>query len=109
MKLPPVRKGYRWIVIETYRNPGEPSDMPLRARPLSGQGIPLHYRVQCSEEKRMNHPAGTCFVIEAKIKGNVEINKCVYTHQDWEHRVISRADADKFIFQEYPTPEQPLK
>lgn len=102
MSLPPVRKGYRWIVIETYRNPGEPSDMPLRARPLPGQGIPTHYKVECSEAMRLSHPAGTCFVIEGKIKGNVEIDKCVYTHSKWKYYPISKAKAAKFVAEDNP-------
>lgn len=95
--LPPLRKGYRWIVIETYRNPGEPSDMPLRARPLPGQGIPTNYKVECSERMRLSHPVGTCFVIEGKVTNAKERGPCVYTHSKWEYHLINRQDAGGFI------------
>jgi len=100
MLLPRARSGYRWIVIETYRNPGEPSDMPLRARPLLGQGISTGYKVECSEGERMKHPAGSCLVIQAKIKGNTQIKKCVYSHHSWKAHLLSREEAESFILEQ---------
>ena len=93
MDLPRARIGYKWVAVETYRNTGEQSSMPVRARPLPGQGIPTHYRVECSESERLKHPVGSYLAIQAKIKGNTEIKKCVYSHHSWKAYVLSHEEA----------------
>lgn len=48
------------IVIETFRNHGEPSANPVRVRPLPGQ-LARDYRVWCSVTQRESFPVGAMF------------------------------------------------
>lgn len=48
------------IIIETFRNPGEPSSRPIRVRPVPGQ-FKENYRVWCSVAMRKAKPIGSLF------------------------------------------------
>lgn len=55
------------IIVETYRNPGEPSSRPVRVRPLPGQAFSEHYRVWCSLEMRRSRPVGSMFRVPVSV------------------------------------------
>jgi hypothetical protein len=81
---------FKRVAIETFRNPGEPSNKTLRARPLSGQGFEPSMRVECSSKMRDSHPAGTVFIIEAKIVEREGGGGFLYTHFNWPYEVVNR-------------------
>lgn len=87
---------YREIVIQTYRNPGEPSSEPVRARPAAGQGLPTSLNVECSSKMRRNFPPDTLIIIRAKLTDR-EGAPFVYSHYDWPYRVVTKAQAEQFI------------
>lgn len=88
---------YRKVAIETFWNPGEPSSRSLRARPLPGQGLSLNTRVECSAAMRSNHPAGTVFIIQAKLTDKQGGLPFLYTHYNWPYRVVDRVEAAALI------------
>ena len=55
------------IIVETYRNPGEPSCRPVRVRPLHGQAFSEHYRVWCSVEMRRSKPIGSLYRVSVSV------------------------------------------
>lgn len=54
------------IIVETYRNPGEPSTRPIRVRPLTGQ-FDREYHVWCSVAMRKIQPIGSLFRVHASL------------------------------------------
>jgi len=48
-----------FVVVETFLNPGEPSDAQYRVRPINGQPFPSTMRVQCSRAMRQAFPLGS--------------------------------------------------
>lgn len=87
---------YRDLVIKTYRNPGEPSNKAIRARPVPGQGVSPHLNVECSSGMRHSHPPGTLFIVRAKIT-DVEGTPFIYSYFGWPYRVVSEREAEQFI------------
>ena len=87
---------YRDIVIETYRNSGSPSGRVIRARPVAGQGLAVELNVECSTKMREAHPTGTLMIVRAKIT-DVEGTPFLYTHYNWPYKVITMAEAQRFI------------
>ena len=51
------------IIVETFRNPGEPSSRPIRVRPVLGQ-FKENYRVWCSVAMREAMPIGSFFRVQ---------------------------------------------
>ncbi len=87
---------YRQIVIETYRNPGEPSSKAIRARPIAGQGFSTTLNIECSSKMRLTHPVGTHMIVRAKVTTR-EGTPFLYTHYSWPYRVVSEEEAKQFI------------
>jgi hypothetical protein len=52
------------LVVETFRNLGEPSSRPIRVRPVAGQ-LPGDFRVWCSVSQREAKPVGALFRVSA--------------------------------------------
>jgi hypothetical protein len=50
-----------FILVETFRNPGEPSKEGIRVRPVDGQPYPPSMRVSCSTYWRDKFPLGSKF------------------------------------------------
>jgi hypothetical protein len=88
---------YREIVIETYRNPGEPSRKKIRARPLPGQGLPVDLKVECSSSMRERHAVGTRFIVCCKLTDREGGTPFLYTSYQWPYRVLSDIAAEEFI------------
>lgn len=81
------------IIIETFRQYGEPSSSKVRARPLAGQGLPTDLRVECSKKMRLDHPVGSLFKVWASVTDR-EGTTFVYTnHRDGYERVTPAAAA----------------
>lgn len=88
---------YRRVAIETFRNPGEPSSKPLRARPLPGQGLDIGMRVECSSRMRDRYPPGTVFIVQAQVTDREGGPSFLYTHYNWAYEVVALADAEARI------------
>lgn len=87
---------YRYFVIETYENKGEPSSKKVRARPLIGQGVSAQLNVECSVAMREAHPPGTLFKVDCKVTDR-EGTSFLYRHFSWPYQVVTREQANEFI------------
>ena len=59
-----------FVVVETFLNPGEPSDAHYRVRPIEGQPFPPTMRVQCSRAMRQAFPLGSQFRLAVELVEN---------------------------------------
>ena len=84
---------YKLVVIESFVNPGEPSNLAIRYRPLPGQGLNTKMRVECSSRMRQNYPIGTCFLVKAKIVEMQGGATFLYTHYNWSYKLMTRKEA----------------
>lgn len=80
--------GYKPVIVETFRQQGEPSDANLRVRPVSGQGLPVQMRVECSRDMRTKYPVGTKFRIKAKITNKEGGQEFLYSHYNSKFEVL---------------------
>lgn len=58
------------VIVETFLNPGEPSDAHYRVRPIEGQAFPTTMRVQCSRAMRKAFPLGSRFRLLVELVEN---------------------------------------
>jgi hypothetical protein len=91
---------YRYFIIQTYRNIGEPSSRKIRAHPLPGQGVSTTLNVECSVPMREHHPPNTLFKVDCKVTDR-KGTPFLYRHYSWPYEVVTRRDADKFIEQQF--------
>lgn len=59
-----------FVIVETFINPGEPSDAQYRVRPVEGQHFPNTMRVQCSRAMRQGFPLGSKFRLPVELVEN---------------------------------------
>ncbi|NOQ15004.1 MAG: hypothetical protein GQ583_11080 [Methyloprofundus sp.] len=64
---------YRQVIIETYKSIGDGSGKSIRARPISGQGLGVSMKVECSSKMRKSHPVGTLSQLEALIDKSLTV------------------------------------
>jgi len=88
---------YRYVLIETFRNYGEPSSKNIRARPLPGQGLSTDMKVECSSKMRMKHPVGTIFKIRAQVTDRDGGGLFLYTSWQWTYEILTKEQADDYI------------
>ncbi len=88
---------YKYVAIESFKNAGDASSSPIRARPLSGQGFDTSMYVECSSKMRNKYPVGTVFIVKAQIIEKEGWAPFLYTHYNWSYKVISRANAKEKI------------
>ena len=91
---------YRYFIIETYENRGEPSSKKIRAHPFPGQGVPTSLNVECSAPMRESHSPGTLFKVDCKVTDR-EGTPFLYRHYSWPYEVVSRQAAQKFIASQF--------
>lgn len=87
---------YRYFIIETYENRGEPSNKKVRARPVAGQGVSTGLNVECSVAMREAHPPGTLFKVDCKVTDR-EGTPFLYRHFSWPYEIVSLAEASQFL------------
>ena len=87
---------YRDVIIETYFHSGGGSKHPIRAKPISGQGLSTSMTVECSSSMREKHAIGTLLKVRAKIKCTSQ-EPHLYTYYGWPYEVITAEDANDFI------------
>ena len=79
---------YRLVVVETFLDPSRPSDGPIHARPIEGQGLDTRMVVECSRAMREQHAVGTKLRIKAKITDREGSFPFLYSHFSWSYEVI---------------------
>lgn len=88
------------IVIETFRNPGEPSSRPIRVRPIFGQ-FKENYRVWCSVAMRRAKPIGSLFRVQVtpvyQPQGETYLRIGLY--DPWVP--VTADEAERFISEQY--------
>jgi hypothetical protein len=89
-------------VIETFRNPGEPSHNPVRARPYAGQGLSATMRVSCSTHMRKTQPAGVLLLIRAKVVEHASGTQFLYANPNASYRAIAEAEAREYVKKAFP-------
>lgn len=87
---------YRYFIIGTYENRGEPSSKKVRAHPLPGQGVSAQLNVECSVAMREAYPPGTLFKVDCKVTDREETS-FLYRHFSWPYEVVTREQAKDFI------------
>jgi hypothetical protein len=87
---------YRYFIIQTYENRGEPSAQKIRAHPLPGQGVSVALNVECSVPMRESHPPGTLFKVDCKVIDR-EGRPFLYRHFSWPYEVVTPEQAPDFI------------
>lgn len=87
---------YRYFIVETYENRGEPSSKKVRARPLPGQGVSAQLNVECSVAMREAYPPGTLFKVDCKVTDR-EGASYLYRYFSWPYQVVTREQAKEFI------------
>lgn len=92
---------YRYFIIETYENRGEPSSKKVRARPVAGQGISTQLNLECSVAMREAHSPGTLFKVDCKVTDR-EGTSFLYRHFAWPYEVVTRQQAEEFIRYSFP-------
>jgi len=88
---------YRYFIIQTYKNLGEPSNKAVRARALPNQGVAIDRKVSCSGGMRLSHPAGTYFKVRCKVTDRQGGTPYLYRHHTWDYEVVSHELAEAFI------------
>lgn len=88
------------IIVETFRNPGEPSSSKVRVRPMAGQ-FKETYRVWCSQIMRRSQPVGALFrVCVTRVdQPDGESYLRIGLHDWWEP--VSRDEVETFIREQY--------
>jgi hypothetical protein len=89
-----------FVTVETFLNPGEPSDAQYRVRPIEGQVFPTSMRVQCSRALRKAFPLGTRFRLPVELVENKTGAKFLREvgKETWV-RVIEAQILEKFKFE----------
>jgi hypothetical protein len=59
-----------FVIVETFLNPGEPSNAVYRVRPVNGQVFPSTMRVQCSRAMRQAFALGSKFRLPVEMVEN---------------------------------------
>jgi len=89
---------YRYIVVETYYNFGEPSSERIRARPIKGQDPFLpKMKVRCATAMREGDRIGSKFIIKGHLTARLGGTPFVSTSAHWEWYPVSNLDAERFI------------
>lgn len=84
------------IIVEIFRNPGEPSSSKVRVRPMAGQ-FKEAYRVWCSQGMRRAWPVGSLFRVRVTRvdQPDGESYLRIGLRDAWEQ--VSLEEAEKFI------------
>lgn len=88
---------YRDVIIETYQSTSRGSRSLTRARPAGGQGLDTAMNVECSSKMRKAHPAGTRFLVQAKLTSRDGGTPFLYVHYNAPYRVLDDTEADELI------------
>ena len=87
---------YREVAVESFIDPRSGG---LRIRPMAGQAFAPSLAVQCSRElvDAARHPAGTCFLVSAKLTDRLGGTPYLFVYHGDPVRVLTAAQAKKFL------------
>jgi hypothetical protein len=85
------------IVVETYRNPGEPSTRPIRVRPVAGQGLFERHRVWCSVSMRRSKPVGSLFLVNVSLVHQPQGASYLRVNLNDRWKPLTREEANRLI------------
>jgi hypothetical protein len=87
---------YRDVAVESFTDPRTGA---LRIRPMAGQAYATSMRVQCARALRdpQVHPAGTRFLIRAKLTDRMGGAPYLYAHHGDAVRVLSSREVASFL------------
>jgi hypothetical protein len=87
---------YREVAVESV---ADPRSGALRIRPMAGQAFAPTLRVQCSRRLAdpALYPAGTCFLLQAKLTDRNGGQPFLYAYHGDPVVVLTRAKAKKFL------------
>lgn len=88
---------YKYFIVQTYKNLGEPSSKKVRVRAIPGQGVATDRNVECSEGMRLAHPVGSHFKVKCKVTDREGGKPFLYRHFKWDYELVSAEEAQKFI------------
>lgn len=96
------------VIVETFRNPGEPSNANIRVRPVDSR-FPSTMRVQCSRSLRNRFPPRTRFKLPVEVvhRGAARFLRVV-GNPPWIP-LTSEARHDKAVVPSRKSPARPLK
>lgn len=84
------------VVVETFRNPGEPSSRGIRVRPIPGQRFSPQYRVWCSVSQRREKPVGSMFLVNVSlVHSKTDSYLKIDLKEQWVP--VSEDEAQKFV------------
>lgn len=87
---------YREVAVESV---ADPRSGRLAIRPMAGQAFAPTLRVQCARalSDPAQYPAGTCFLLSAKLTDRLGGKPFLYAWHGDPVRVLSRAEARAFL------------
>jgi hypothetical protein len=85
---------YRDVAVESAV---DPATGRLSIRPMAGQAFAPATRVHCSRKLLAAYPAGTCFLLSAKLTDRLGGEPFLYAWHGDPVVVLSRAQAKKFL------------
>jgi hypothetical protein len=87
---------YREVAVESFL---DPRTGDLRVRPMAGQAYATSMRVQCSRALRdpAQYPAGTCFLIRAKLTDRQGGAPYLYAHHGDAVKVLAGRELASFL------------
>jgi hypothetical protein len=87
---------YREVAVESVPDPKRGA---LRIRPMAGQAFAPTLRVQCASRMAdpSLYPAGTCFLLQAKLTDRNGGEPFLYAYHGDPVVVLTRAQARKFL------------
>ncbi len=96
-----------FVIVETFLNPGEPSDAHYRVRPVEGQPFPTTMRVQCSRAMRQAFPLGSRFRLPVELVENKTGGK--FLRETGKEKWVRLIDAQIFCQFKVPSPTNKLR
>lgn len=96
---------YRVIIVKTHYEKRPPSKIPIRVRPLAGQGFPTYLNVHFSKKLRSDLPLGTLFKVQVTLVTPQWRQR--YLTACGEPTVVTRDEAAAFIRERYRPPPKP--
>jgi hypothetical protein len=87
---------YREVAVESFEDPRTGA---LRIRPMAGQAFAPSLRVQCARALAdpARHPAGTRFLLSAKLTDRLGGTPFLYAYHGDAVQVLSASEAKKFL------------
>src|SRR5437763_1880408 len=95
-----------YIIVETYRANGEPSNNSIRVRALLGQGFPTSLKVTCSESIRYSHPVGTLFKLWVAPITRLG-TPYIYSNYRYPWQIVTVEEAESFISSQFGSTSNP--